>query len=118
MRKLFIPTMVFATVLLGVSVGTARAEDVERATVPFSFVVNGRTLPAGQYMVRVDDDNPAVVRLDSTTNRNAHAMVLTNPEYREGRSGGPKLTFIREGKTLQLQTVWESGDYGREVVVR
>lgn len=118
MRNTLFSTVLLGTLVLGFS-ATARAEDVARTTVPFSFVVNGQTLPAGQYIVHSDDDNPAVVMIDGVTNRNAHAIVLTNPDYRQGRSGdAPNLTFIRKGNQYELATVWESADYGRDVVMR
>lgn len=118
MRKILVPT-VLGMLLVGLSATTVRAEDVARATVPFPFVVNGRTLPAGQYTVRTDDDDPAVVRIDSTTNPNAHALVLTNPDYRDGHAeDAPNLTFVRYGHQYRLAEVWESGDYGRDIVRR
>lgn len=119
MRKTFVHTVLLGTLLLGVSAGTARAEETTRATLPFAFVVNGRTLPAGQYNVRISDDDPAVVMIDGISNPSAHAVVLTNPDYRSPRAGSaPELTFVRSGNQYRLATVWESGNYGRDVVAR
>ena len=44
-------------------------------------------------------------------------MVSTIPDYGRGPSGDkPALTFVRNGRQYQLSTVWESRDYGRDVV--
>ena len=109
--------MLTGTLLLGLSVTTAQAEQVGRVTVPFSFDVNGRTLPAGRYAVSVDDQNPAIVKIDGITNHNAHAIVATTiPDYGRGPSDKPGLTFVRSERQFELRTIWEGRQYGRDIV--
>lgn len=111
-------TVLFGTLLLGLS-ATARAEEVGRMTVPFPFDVNGRTLPAGRYDVRIDDQNPAIVKIDGITNSKVHAMVATTiPDYGRGPGDKPALTFVRKENLYRLTTIWESRDYGRDIVRR
>lgn len=117
MRTPFVTAM-FAAVLLTVSATTARAEDVGRINVPFSFKVNGRTLPPGRYDVRIDDDDPAVVMLNGIKGTKDHAIVATLPDYRRAREGRPSLTFTRRGDAYELSVVRESRDYARDVITR
>jgi hypothetical protein len=112
-------TVLFGTLLLGLSASTARAGEVARVTVPFPFDVNGHTLPAGRYDVRIDDQNPAIVRIDGTTNHKLHAVVATTiPDYGRGPGDNPTLTFVRKDNQYRLTTIWESRDYGRDIVHR
>jgi hypothetical protein len=87
--------------------------------VPFPFVVNGQTLPQGRYEVRIDEGAQGIVMIDGITNARAHAMVSTIPEY--GRSPAhemPALTFVRTEDGYRLSTIWENGEYGRDLVAR
>lgn len=119
MRTSLGATLGLAVALLGFSSSTARAEEVCRITVPFPFVVNGHTLPSGRYDVRTADGNPAIVTIDGLGNTRAHAMVSTIAESGRAPSDGkPALTFVRKGDQYRLSTVWESSDYGHEIVIR
>jgi hypothetical protein len=109
--------LVLGAVVLGLSPATARAEEVCRIAVPFPFVVHGQTLPSGRYDVRTADGDPGIVVIEGIGNTRGHAMVSTIPEYGPAPSQGkPALTFVRDGDQYQLTTVWESRDYGRDVI--
>ena len=110
-------TLVLGAMLLGLSPATARAEEVCRIAIPFPFVVRGQTFPSGRYDVRTAEGDPGIVVIDGIDNTRAHAMVPTIPEYGPAPSQSkPALTFVRDGDRYQLTTVWESRDYGRDVV--
>ena len=112
-------TLVLGAMLLGLSPATARAEEVCRIAIPFPFVVHGQTLPSGRYDVRTDDTDPGIVVIDGIGNPKAHALVSTIPEYGLAPSRNqPALTFVRDGDHYQLTTVWESRDFGRDVVIQ
>jgi hypothetical protein len=119
MKRALTTTVLFGTILLGLSASTARAEDVAHVNVPFPFDVNGHVMPAGRYDVRIDDQNPAIVKIDGITNRKAHVVVATTiPDYGRGPSDNPSLTFVRKENQYQLKTIWEGRDYGRDIVHR
>jgi hypothetical protein len=119
MKRTATSIMALATLLLGFSASPARADNVGRVTVPFSFDVNGHTLPAGSYRVRIDDQNPSLVEIDGITNHKAHVMVGTTiPDYGRGPGDKPGLTFVRVENQYQLRTIWESRNYGRDIVRR
>jgi hypothetical protein len=118
MKMSLATTFVLVLALLGAS-SAARADELGRVTVPFSFIVNGHTLPAGQYDVRTDDQATSVVMLDNVTNPKTGAIFSTIPDYRRG----PKheklmLSFVQHGSEHQLSTVWQPGQSGRDVVNR
>ena len=109
----------FATLLLGLVARPACAEDVARVTVPFPFVVNGQTLPAGPYDVRTDEQNPAVVVVEGRHDASARAMVVTVADNDLNTTGPvPSLTFVRRDGQYLLSVIRETGDRGREIVTR
>jgi hypothetical protein len=79
--------------------------------VPFDFVVNRQTLPAGHYMVGTMNDR--VVRISGSRNLNvfvaAHAALRT-------QSDGSKMVFHRYGDIYFLSAIWVTGNTsGREL---
>ena len=77
-----------------------------RAKVPFSFNVNGATLPPGTYQVSTND-HQMVVRGATTA-----AMVLTNGIIAND-SVEPKLVFHKYGDEYILSEAWPGGQSGR-----
>jgi hypothetical protein len=79
MKKLCLRIAVALVSFAGLGI-TAKAQVVDQivVTIPFEFVVAGKTLPAGAYRVnRVSDDRWAGLILSSFENR-ASAIVLPN----------------------------------------
>jgi hypothetical protein len=87
-------TIVF---VLGLGV-TAKAEIRNEivVTLPFAFVVSGKTLPAGTYRVsRFSDDKDTGLLFSSRENRTGvfvHALEIEN-----ARVGGPSVSFEQIG---------------------
>jgi hypothetical protein len=66
-------------ILLAVS-GNAQAamDTVVRANVPFDFVVNGQTMPAGRYRIERDGLSPSLLLIrGDQKNNHAAVFVLT-----------------------------------------
>ena len=78
--------------------------------IPFEFVLNGRTLPAGTYALeQIDPAKPNVVMLRNT-NHSVVRLVLTQRIERENPSAASYLVFLRrEGKAYLFQ-VWTIGN--------
>lgn len=98
--------------------GTARAsiQDVMVVKVPFPFVVEGRTMPAGQYVVQRDDSMPSVLMLEGEHGNRAFTFVETEPASGRDPAGDkPTLSFAHQGRQYRLMTVWEAGDRGESV---
>src|SRR5262245_29076694 len=95
--------------------GLARASDSVAVNVPFPFVVHGRMLPAGHYMVERDGTNGIIIRGEGGTH--AAAIVETLPAGGHDPAGQlPSLTFTWHSLAYQLSGVWESNDDGQTVV--
>jgi len=92
---------------------TARAQDLEalRANVPFAFTIGHTVLPAGDYMLRLDDGQmPGVLRV-SRVDGSAGAFVLTDRTSVPSGSGNqPKLVFSNDGERYVLSEVLDPGE--------
>ncbi len=102
--------LVAITLLFGLGVAAkaeTRAEIV--VTLPFAFVVGGKTLPAGTYSVsRWSGDKFGSLMLTSHDNR---ASVFLLPSGIEGASADkPQVSFQRVGEQYclsRIQTTWD-----------
>ena len=108
--------MVIAAGFVMAVAGTASAE-VIAVKVPFAFVVNHQTLPAGEYRVERDPMASSVLLIRSAQPGNEAAMfVLTIPVDGHNPSGNsPALTFTQYETAYRLTGVWETSDSGREI---
>jgi len=75
------------------------------ADIPFAFVVAGRTLPPGHYIVNDLHDN-----LGIRDPRNHGTFVQAHSAHRPSHETGSKLVFHRYGDTYFLSEVWASGN--------
>jgi hypothetical protein len=98
--------------------GTASAS-VFDVKIPFPFVVQGRTLPAGEYRVERNMSDSSVMLIRGERGNNAGMFVQTTPAAGKDPSGNtPALTFKRDENQYRLADIWESGSQGREVAAR
>jgi len=100
-------------VLAGGSAGAA----VLRVKVPFPFVVEDQTLPAGEYVVQSVEADPSMLLIRGDNVITAEALVLTMPVGGTDPAGEkPALTFTRYETQYRLTDVWESRSRGRAIV--
>jgi len=60
-----------------ITAGNAIAQDhAVKATVPFNFIVNGSSLPAGNYTLSSDSTTPSILQI-SDREKGIHAMAMT-----------------------------------------
>ena len=105
-----------AAVLLVWAGGTASAETVD-VKVPFAFVVQGHTLPAGEYQLVRDVSNPSVVLIRGEKGHTAAMIAMTRPAAGHDPAGNtPALTFKRVENQYHLSDVWNSSTEGEEIV--
>jgi hypothetical protein len=81
------------------------------ADIPFAFIVAGRALPAGRYVVnRLNDD----IRMRDGQNQTV--FVPAHSAERQARDHSSKIVFHRYGNTYFLEEVWVgSASIGRAV---
>jgi hypothetical protein len=79
--------------------------------IPFNFMVAGKSLPAGHYMVA------PLISSDKTAwrifNDQATATVLTQPEESTGRAHNPSMVFLPTSSGYALVQFWPAAHLGR-----
>ncbi len=112
MKKTLLITAVLA--LLVSTAASAQSVNLE-VTVPFNFIVNRATLPAGEYKLTSAADAGTVLaisNLDSRTTR----YVLSNACMSGKSASKTQLVFHRYGDRYFLSQIWiEGNDSGREI---
>jgi hypothetical protein len=101
--------ILIATVLLSaVSVYVqAQERPLLTATVPFTFTVENRNLPAGAYTVSILPPYN-MIKVQSADGRKA-TMISAIPSRKSGESKQAKLVFHRFRNEYFLAQVWEQG---------
>ena len=102
--------LVAVTFLLGLSVAAnAEIRPQIAVTLPFDFVVNGKTLPAGTYTVKRFSQQPFDVLM--LTSDNTGSTVFVSPTELEGASDEkPKVSFHKVGEQHFLIAI-QTEDY-------
>jgi hypothetical protein len=78
--------------------------------IPFTFMVNGKALPAGSYLVA---NNNGILLVQGGKDA---AVVLSNGTSRPAdRSGHGSVVFLKTGDRYDLIEVWSPDGSGREV---
>lgn len=115
MRTLIRKAGLLAAAFVALAAAPARASTVE-INVPFPFVVEGGTLPAGQYLVT---NEAGLVELRGERGNHAVLNFLVMPASGHDPAGDrPTLTFKRDGGQYRLTDVWEWSTYGLEPIGR
>jgi hypothetical protein len=105
MKGKFASTLVLLGGVLGLcTVTKAEARDAIKLTVPFEFIVDGQTLPAGTYSLsRVADDKLGGLILRNET---ARTSVFVHPaEVADASSDKPEVSFERVGEVYFLNKI-------------
>lgn len=118
MKKLF-SVVGIGSVLILLAAAAAQAQmpgTAIRASIPFDFIVRGRTLPAGHYEIRRVSDEPMSLLIRNVDDKHNKALFETETVYMRGVPGKNELVFNRYGDTYYLSEVETSGeDMAREV---
>ena len=114
MRNTVNKTWALAFAVFGLSAVSARAEEII-VNVPFPFVVEQQTMPAGKYVVETIGQDPSTMVIRGANGvAKSSAIVLTTPAAGTDPAGEkPALTFTRDENHYRLSTIWESHSDGR-----
>jgi len=115
--KKYARMLVAVTFLLGLSVAAnAEIQPQIAVTLPFDFVVSGKTLPAGSYTVRRFSQQPFDALL--LTSDNTGTSVFVHPTEMEGAPNDkPKVSFQKVGEQHFLSAI-QTEDYLYNFTVR
>jgi len=110
--KLF---LVAALAFLAVS-ASAQSVNLIRVNVPFDFMVGGKTLQAGAYIVQRANSNDSVAMMIRSEEGKASAMFLTNAVQASTEPAQAKLVFHRYDDLYFLSEIWtDSENVGRKL---
>ena len=101
-----------AAVLTAAS-AAAQSSTTLKANVPFDFIVNNRTLPAGQYTV--DSRVAFGTLMIRSADGKGVAIALARPLYSTVARKEGSLVFHRYGYAHFLSQVWSPGNNGRQL---
>jgi hypothetical protein len=103
--------------LTAVSV-SAQFQRSKVANIPFSFIVGGRTLPAGEYAVKPNRKDHDDVWLVQSRDGHASALFTTMSVRSSEIQEKSKLVFHKYGDRYFLSQIWTLGDIsGRELLM-
>lgn len=109
----FLKFSLFIALLVAACLPAAAQTEQLRLNIPFDFIVKGKTLPAGHYIVKRQgniDDNVWAIESDQTT-----ALFLTNPVESPKVAHNPSVIFLKVGDQYSLLQIWGGQHFGREL---
>jgi len=87
-----------------------------RVTIPFDFIVRGRTLPAGNYEVRRVGDSPEILEIRNVNHKRDEMVFDTETTQANKPPRHSELIFNRYGDSSFLSEIVVGGEeMGREV---
>ena len=108
--KKYAKILAAVTFLLGFSVAAnAEIQPQIAVTLPFAFVVNGKTLPAGSYTVKRFSQQPFDALILTSDNSGTSIFVLPT-EMEDASDYKPKVSFRKVGEQHFLSAI-QTEDY-------
>jgi len=111
MRRRIANRLIILVCLSVILTGAARAQSAHsfEVEIPFQFILEDRTLPAGKYLVgRIDPAKPNVLMLKNADARIVRLMLTQRVES-ESPSAVSTLIFMRRQEKLYLFQIWTGG---------
>ena len=81
-----------------------------RVAIPFDFIVNGKTFPAGNYEIRRISDSPEGLIIQNANEKRDHAMFETEPVETMKIPNTSEIVFHRYGDSYFLAEVLTGGE--------
>jgi hypothetical protein len=86
-----------------------------KADIPFTFILNGATLPSGEYFVNSMDLRGQVLSISNSNSHHSN-LIMSNSCHSLKAAAKTKLVFHRYGDRYFLKQIWVAGnDSGREL---
>jgi hypothetical protein len=107
MRALVMASVMALTAMASTRV--AQAQDPLVVRIPFDFVADGKTLPAGEYSIKTSGPERTLLLIDRQ-NASASIFAGTNAIIASEPKSESKLVFNRYGDRYFLSQVWTAGN--------
>lgn len=114
MRAMLMSSVIGAMTLMA-TVAQAEPTTRQEVKVPFAFTVNGQEMPAGNYTVRQDEDQPSALLIQRLNTKEA-IYVLTAPVESGSVPQDTSLVFAKDGDHYRLTQVWGNDGEGVAIV--
>jgi hypothetical protein len=105
--KKYAATLLVLTIIALPGLLSAQSRMVIKADVPFQFVVNGKTMPAGPCTIKVGGEGQTILAIDSGEK---HVFVLPNAAESLHPSAGTSLVFHQYGDRYFLASINRAGE--------
>jgi hypothetical protein len=119
MKKQIFSVVVTGCLLALMIAAPARAQmpgTTMRVTIPFDFIVRGKTLPAGNYEIKRVGDSPAGLIVQNVNEKREHLIFETESLETRNIPDRSEIVFNRYGDSYFLSEVLTAGEeLGREV---
>lgn len=120
MKRQILGTLMTGTFLALMIAVPARAQmpgTAMRATIPFHFIVRGKTLPAGNYEIRRINDSPDGLVIRNVNDKHDNVMFETESVEAKKAPKRSEIVFNRYGDSYFLFEVFSAGEQtGRELL--
>jgi len=93
--------------------GQIPSNSVLKANIPFSFMVQNKTLPAGEYTIRetgADIDSDNILEIVSNTGKDRAVLFQTIGTITERMPKSSELVFDKVGDSYFLSKIFVAGD--------
>jgi hypothetical protein len=99
------------TIGLAAVLGSATlfAQTASSANIPFDFQITGKTIPAGEYIVKLASDRRMLIFRNVATGNSSMTLAYA---YKSGTLQTPILTFRHNGERYTLESAWFAGVEG------
>ena len=103
--------------VFGIGTVTASAQSqVMKAEIPFEFTVGKKTLPAGEYLVKLPETAGAQIVSFKKADGEGYGMIMTNQVSSKGAEVESGLVFVKSGDRYFLYQVHNGREIGQQVV--
>lgn len=104
--KRYAASLLVLTIIALPGLLSAQSRMVIKANVPFQFVVNGKTIPAGECTIKDTGDGPTILAIESG---NEHLFALPNSAESLQPSTDTILVFHKYGDRYFLASINRAG---------
>ena len=105
LRKFAMVSLLLALTAISVSAQTVRT----KINIPFNFIVDQKTLPAGEYTVEPNRKDSDRVWLIQSSDGHAGVLVMTMLSHASKTQEKVKLVFHQYGAQYFLSQIWTPG---------